>query len=347
MALVEIADVKKFLGTPKRFCLTIDRLEIAKGEFFTVVGPSGAGKSTLILMLGGFLTPDQGSIKVGKKSAMSHFGSDRFIRTVFQENALFPHLTVCDQLRISAVLSHRYSGSDDVLQAVDYFINALELKGKEDSLPSQLSGGQKRRLALGRAMIARPKLLLLDEPLTAVPGEMREDLLNLMDTIFDEKTPPAVVVVTHDADLALSRSDRIAVLISTKNGESEEGEFKRVGTPEDVYSSPSSMEVAGLLGGANTLVLDSTTFVVRPEQIALADCRVVRPDVYCEEAIIKKRIYRGYAVDYVLEWRNGETLSHVTARALSHDAQQQYCEGSTVWFAIGKRNLKVVKRPAS
>ena len=283
-----------------RFHLRIPSLEVAKGDFFSIIGPSGSGKSTLLRLIGGFGTPYRGSIRVGGVDPTHQKGRSRIIRTVFQDLALFPHMTVAQQLELAARLAGHTN--DARRQLATQWIDRLQLGAKRDSRPHQLSGGQRQRLALGRAMIANPKLLLLDEPMTALDHGLRLDLWKYIDDL-DRDSDTTFIVITHDPDIALSRSNRIAVL--------EEGQCIQVGTPTELYRQPGNQTVARLLGSANVVKWQGREFVVRPERIVIAPIPVQKD--FSDIAVLLRCAYYGSMIEYTLAWGNRE---HILVRGM-------------------------------
>ena len=311
--VVQLQDVKKRLG---RFCLDIQEMEIRSGEFFTIVGPSGSGKTTLLNLLAGFSLPDQGTIRVNGVSPHKLVGSRRIIRTLFQDLALFPHLTVAQQLALAAASSTKATA--DLKALISAWLDRLQLEPKRHLYPHQLSGGQRQRLALGRAMIGEPQIIILDEPMTALDYGLRADLWSWVERVA-ESYPATFIVVTHDPDIALSRSTRIAVI--------DDGRCVQVGSPEEIYSTPKSEDIARLLGSANIIQVNSRTLVVRPEKVVLSADPIDSVD-FCEQARILRRVYKGSSVEYSLFWKN-QLLS---ARDPFGSSSVTYVESQAVHF---------------
>lgn len=251
--------VKKAVKGLGSFKLFVKSLSVAQGEAVSIIGESGSGKSTLLHLIGGFLRPDSGRVTIRDQAAHEHFGRRRTIRTLFQDLALFPHLTVRKQLALS--LQAVGGNGDPDGQVVQNMIRHLSLVKREDHLPSQLSGGERHRLALGRALIAQPEVLLFDEPMTGLDLGNRLALWGHVDAHIRRKAT-TVIMVTHDPDIALGRSDKIVVV--------ERGTCTRVGRPRELYGDPQSVLVANLLGGANVITIDGTLFQVEPSKIHLS-----------------------------------------------------------------------------
>src|SRR4051794_13082226 len=241
----------RLVGVRKRFgeIAAVDGvdLEIRHGEFFTMLGPSGSGKTTCLRMIAGFERPDDGRIELGGQDVTNLPPADRDVNTVFQDYALFPHMSVAENVGYGLKVKGVAKG--DRADRVDEALALVRLEGYGDRRPSQLSGGQRQRVALARALVNRPRVLLLDEPLGALDLKLRQQLQVELKRIQSE-VGITFVYVTHDQDEALTMSDRIAVM--------DEGKVLQVGTPRDVYEEPGSRFVAGFVGVSNLLELPVT-----------------------------------------------------------------------------------------
>ena len=242
-----------FRNVTKRFggeVVAVDAmsLDIAPGEFFTLLGPSGSGKSTLLNLVLGALQPDEGEILVGGRPIVSVPMHKRNIGMVFQNYALFPHMTVFKN--IAFPLSMRKMSKDEISERVTEVLGLVQLPGFEERYPSQVSGGQQQRIATARAIAAKPPLILMDEPLGALDVKLRIEMQEQL-RLLHRSLGITVIYVTHDQDEAMTLSDRIAVM--------RDGRIEQVGTPREVYEQPANTWVASFLGDAN-----------------LIDCRVVR-----------------------------------------------------------------------
>jgi len=226
-------------------------LEIKKGEFFSLLGPSGCGKTTLLRIIAGFETPDTGLVTFDGVDVLPLPPNMRHAKTVFQNNALFPHLSIFENvafpLRIKKVPNREIK-----LKVMDY-LKLVELENHAHKKPSQLSGGQKQRVAIARALINEPSVLLLDEPLSALDAKLRQHMLIELDKIHD-KIGITFIYVTHDQQEALSVSDRLAVMC--------QGDVLQVGTPHEIYESPATDFVARFIGETN--LFDGTVVAVEP-----------------------------------------------------------------------------------
>jgi spermidine/putrescine transport system ATP-binding protein len=233
-------------------------LSIADGEFFSLLGPSGCGKTTTLRMIAGFVEPDEGRIFLHGKDVTSVPPNKRPVNLVFQQYALFPHMTVYDNVAFGLSVKRvprREHGS-----RVDDILRVVALEGYEKRRPRQLSGGQQQRVALARALVNRPAALLLDEPLGALDVKLRRHMQLELKRIQHE-LGTTFVYVTHDQEEALAMSDRIAVM----NG----GLVEQVGTPREIYETPASDFVADFVGTVNVLDLEGGRESVRPERIRI------------------------------------------------------------------------------
>jgi spermidine/putrescine transport system ATP-binding protein len=228
-------------------------LEIGKGESFSLLGPSGCGKTTLLRMAAGFETPDSGRILLDGKDITHLPPEQRPVNTVFQNYALFPHLSVRDNIGFGPKIAKRPAA--EIKNEVDRMLALVDLTAHADKKPTQLSGGQKQRVAIARALVNKPQVLLLDEPLAALDLKLRQRLLVELDAIHDE-VGITFIYVTHDQSEAMSFSDRIAVM--------DKGRIEQIGPPAEIYETPRSSFVAAFIGDTNfiegkvTCVIDSS-----------------------------------------------------------------------------------------
>jgi len=244
---VVIKDISKFFGDFR--ALNNVSLEIKKGEFFSLLGPSGCGKTTLLRIIAGFENPDKGELTLDGNDVLSLPPNRRQTNTVFQNYSLFPHLTVFENVAFSLRLKR--APWNEVKSKVFEYLHLVQLVDHAHKKPNQLSGGQKQRVAIARALINEPRVLLLDEPLSALDAKLRQHMLIELDTIHD-KIGITFIYVTHDQQEALSVSDRLAVM--------NQGDILQIGTPQEIYESPASDFVARFIGETN--LFDATVLTV-------------------------------------------------------------------------------------
>jgi spermidine/putrescine transport system ATP-binding protein len=236
-------------------------LDIADGEFFSLLGPSGCGKTTLLRIIAGLELPSSGSVRIHGREVGLEPPDRRPVNTVFQAYALFPHMTIADNIAFGLRMK-RYP-KDEIRRRVAEAIELVQLQGREDRMPSQISGGQQQRVALARALVNRPEVLLLDEPLGALDLKLRQAMQLELKTL-QERVGITFILVTHDQEEALAMSDRLAVM--------DGGRLVQVGTPGEVYERPGTRFVANFLGESNLLV----GTVVDPSTVRLPDGSTAR-----------------------------------------------------------------------
>lgn len=237
---IEVRDLVKSHGST----LAVDRCSftVKRGEFFSLVGPSGSGKTSTLRLLAGFEYPDRGEILIEGRSMSRTPPHQRPVNLVFQNYALFPHLTVYKN--ISFGLEMRRVSPAEIKSRVAAVLGMVRLDEKEDRFPSQLSGGEQQRVALARALVNRPAVVLLDEPLGALDQQLRQDMQLELKAI-QEQAGLTFICVTHHQEEALTMSDRIAVM--------HNGRILQIGTPKEIYESPTSTFVATFIGHSNQL----------------------------------------------------------------------------------------------
>ena len=303
-------------------------LEVRDGEFFSMLGPSGSGKTTTLRMIAGFELPTSGRILLHGADVTAIPPFDRDVNTVFQDYALFPHMTVGDNVAYGLVV--RKVAKADRTARVTEALRMVRLEGYEKRKPSQLSGGQRQRVALARALVNRPKVLLLDEPLGALDLKLREEMQIELKAI-QQAVGITFIYVTHDQEEALTMSDRLAVF--------NQGRIEQIGAPAEVYERPLTRFVAGFVGTSNLLrgeaaerILGSSgTFTIRPEKIRLATPdATVGPDETSATGVVRGVVYLGPDTRYVVTLDAGGELV-VTQQNLSTSSTEALAqEGKAV-----------------
>jgi spermidine/putrescine transport system ATP-binding protein len=343
---VVIEGVSKAFGDFK--VLKDIHLEIKKGEFFSLLGPSGCGKTTLLRILAGFESPDMGVVTIDSMDVLPLPPNRRQVNTVFQNYALFPHLSVFDNVAFS--LRIKKGSKQEIAEKVSSYLKLVELEEHAHKKPNQLSGGQKQRVAIARALINEPKVLLLDEPLSALDAKLRQHMLIELDQIHD-KIGITFIYVTHDQQEALSVSDRIAVM--------NKGNVLQVGTPHDIYESPATDFVARFIGETNlyeaevssVAALDKSEveymtelqipelgkivcttvdkvevgqkvcFTIRPEKILISKEKPLtkREDINLFRGLVEEPIYSGFQTKFYVKVNDKATLRIIKQHAKYSD----------------------------
>jgi len=290
----------RLLGVRKTYgdVVAVDHLdlEIEAGEFFTLLGPSGSGKTTTLRLIAGFERPDEGRVELSGVDVTNRAPYERDVNTVFQDYALFPHMTVADNvgygLRVKGVARAKRK------QRVDAALQMVRLPNVGARKPIQLSGGQRQRIALARSLVNHPRVLLLDEPLGALDLKLRQEMQIELKRI-QQDVGLTFVYVTHDQEEALTMSDRLAVF--------NEGRIEQIGTPAEVYEHPATEFVAGFVGVSNMLVRDGRRFTVRPEKIQMHFDGAGEG----EPGHIRDVVYVGMFTRYIVELDSGGELTVV------------------------------------
>jgi len=295
---VRLVSLRKTYGD----VVAVDRadFEIAPGEFFTMLGPSGSGKTTTLRLIAGFERPDEGRVELAGVDVTQRPPYTRDVNTVFQDYALFPHMSVADNVGYG--LRVRRVPKRVRRQRVEEALKMVRLGGYGDRQPVQLSGGQRQRVALARSIVNRPRVLLLDEPLGALDLKLRQEMQLFLKSL---QTDLAItfLYVTHDQEEALTMSDRIAVFNA--------GRVEQIGTPADVYERPATEFVAGFIGVSNVLERGGRKFTVRPEKIHMLDEEEQGEPGAAELGRIREVAYVGMFTRYIVELDSGGELSVV------------------------------------
>jgi putative spermidine/putrescine transport system ATP-binding protein len=297
-------------------------LDVARGEFFTLLGPSGSGKTTTLRMIAGFELPDAGSVELAGTDVSHRPPFARDVNTVFQDYALFPHLSVADNVGYG--LRVRKVPREERRRRVDEALEMVRLPGLGGRRPGQLSGGQRQRVALARAIVNRPQVLLLDEPLGALDLKLRQEMQVELKRIQQE-VGITFVYVTHDQEEALTMSDRLAVF--------NHGRIEQVGAPAEVYERPGNEFIAGFVGVSNVLERGGRRFTIRPEKVRLLEGP--HDGLHTEPGVVRDVAYAGMVTRYLVELREGGELQvvHQNLETTSSQALEQQGREVTVGWS--------------
>jgi len=300
----------RMAGVRKRFAdvVAVDGvdLEVREGEFFSMLGPSGSGKTTCLRMIAGFEAPSEGSIELGGRDVTKLAPYDRDVNTVFQDYALFPHMTVVENVEYG--LKVKKVPREDRRQRAEDALAMVQLSMFASRRPAQLSGGQRQRVALARALVNRPKVLLLDEPLGALDLKLRQAMQIELKEI-QQRVGLTFIYVTHDQEEALTMSDRLAVF--------NRGKIEQIGSPAEVYERPQTGFVAGFVGTSNVLSEEDAkavtgspdAFTIRPEKIRLAERGdAVEPNECTATGHVREVVYIGALTKYFVTLDAGGEL---------------------------------------
>lgn len=291
MEILQLKEINFLYGNNK--VVSDFSLSVEKGEFVTLLGESGCGKTTLLRLIAGFLEPSSGEIVLNGQVINKVLCEKRQIGFVFQDYALFPHLTVYENLAYGLKNGSGYSkNSENISEDVYNIAQLLKISDLLDRFPYQLSGGQQQRVALGRSLVLKPQLILMDEPLSSLDASLRKKLRAELKAIQKE-TGITTIYVTHDQEEAFSLSDKIAVI--------KDGSLKQYGTPEEIYFNPVNKFVAEFTGQANYVAADGKTFLVRPEWIRICQNG-------SEQGTVIEKDFYGDTVNICLETGNGRRL---------------------------------------
>ena len=326
-------------GLHKRYgdvtALAATDLTVRPGEFFTLLGPSGSGKTTLLRLIAGFERPDGGSIALAGRDVTRVPPFARDVNTVFQDYALFPHMTVAENIEYGLKV-HRV-GKQARGERVARALDMVQLGGLGGRKPGQLSGGQRQRVALARAIVNEPQVLLLDEPLGALDLKLRQHMQRELLRIQRE-VGITFIYVTHDQEEALTMSDRIAVL--------NHGRIEQIGLPAEVYEHPKTAFVADFIGVSNLIERDGRQLTVRPEKITLlADGAAEPSDAHVEAGTVSDVIYAGVLTRFVVELDAGGELT--VSRLSDLDAAGTPSAGERVRVAWQERQAYTITEHAS
>jgi putative spermidine/putrescine transport system ATP-binding protein len=306
-------------------------LDIRDGEFFTMLGPSGSGKTTCLRMIAGFERPTAGQILLHGQDVSTLPPYDRDVNTVFQDYALFPHMTVAENIAYGLMI--KKTPKTEREQRVESMLELVRLPGLGERKPAQLSGGQRQRVALARALINNPRVLLLDEPLGALDLKLRQ-AMQLELKAIQQRVGITFVYVTHDQEEALTMSDRLAVF--------NHGRIEQVGEPHDIYEHPDTPFVAGFVGVTNLVSGDMAqritgsrrTFSLRPEKIRLAARGA--PAIsgqFRVDGTVRDVVYLGLYTRYLVELEGGGDLVVAEQNLETSAAHVHQARGQAVCLA--------------
>jgi spermidine/putrescine transport system ATP-binding protein len=307
--VLELRQVSKHFPT-HRAVTGID-LQIARGEFFSLLGPSGCGKTTTLRLIAGFEEPTSGEIRLNGRGIQHLKPYQRNVSTVFQNYALFPHLNVRENVEFGL----RRRGEHQTDQRVAEVLDLVQLAGKESRRPSEISGGERQRVALARSLVLAPDVLLLDEPLSALDPNLREQVRAELKQI-QRRVGITFLFVTHDQEEALSMSDRLAVMNA--------GEVQQVGTPEEVYLRPRNRFVASFLGALNWI----DEVGVRPEATRIARL-APESSLQSRPATVLHSTFLGNCLHVEARLANGQTVVAEVSRLADNFAAG---ENVFVWW---------------
>jgi spermidine/putrescine ABC transporter ATP-binding subunit len=360
---IELVGVTKQFSAEDGKVQAVERVDLAieSGEFFSLLGPSGCGKTTTLRMIAGFEEPTSGEVRLYGDDMVGVPPNRRDMNMVFQSYALFPHMTVFDNVAFG--LRRKGVSSADTTRRVGEMLELVDLTGRERRRPREMSGGQQQRVALARALVNQPRALLLDEPLGALDLNLRQAMQSELKRIQRE-VGITFVYVTHDQGEALTMSDRIAVMNA--------GRVEQLGTPREVYEQPRTRFVADFIGTSNLLTARADRIVdgdalmvaggeqrlvvplrgaqaaagetldvtVRPEKIRIA---AEMPDADCRllgrvDEVVYQGTFTGYAVT------TDATREHVLVHAQnSHDSRDLAAEGDEVWLSWSKDHSYLIR----
>ena len=343
--LIDIVNISKAFD--ENVVLDELNLYIRENEFLTLLGPSGCGKTTLLRILGGFETPDSGKIIFDGQDITTLAPNKRQLNTVFQKYALFTHMTIAENIAFG--LKIKGKSQNYINDKIRYALKLVNLEGFENRTPASLSGGQQQRIAIARAIVNEPKVLLLDEPLGALDLKLRQDMQYELIRLKNE-LGITFIYVTHDQEEALTMSDTIVVM--------NQGYIQQVGTPEDIYNEPKNAFVADFIGDSNilsaTMVHDRLVnilganfpcvdegfgqkkpvdAVIRPEDIDL-----VKPEDGIIRGVVTHVIFKGVHYEMEVMANNYEWLVHST---------DMFPVGAEVGLRVDPFDIQIMKKPES
>ncbi len=267
-------------------------LAINQGEFFSLLGPSGCGKTTTLRLIAGFESPTGGDILLGGKPVAQLRPFERNVSTVFQNYALFPHLTVAENIAFGLERRRPQESRDIIREKVDRMLSLVQLTGKEKRSPSEISGGERQRVALARSLVLEPTVLLLDEPLSALDPQLRKQMRAELKAL-QRSVGITFLFITHDEEEALSLSDRMAVM--------NKGLIEQLGTPRELYQQPATRFVASFLGGVNWMEGAG----IRPEAMRISKEQPPRNGTRGYPGVVESSTFLGNCLQVHTKLSNG------------------------------------------
>jgi putative spermidine/putrescine transport system ATP-binding protein len=336
---VSLEDVAKRFGN----VVAVDgvTLDVSPGEFFSLLGPSGSGKTTCLRMIAGFEQPTSGRILLAGRDVSDLPPFERDVNTVFQDYALFPHMTVAQNVGYGLMV--RRIPKDERRRRVADALGMVRLEQLGDRKPGQLSGGQRQRVALARSLVMRPKVLLLDEPLGALDLKLRQAMQIELKEIQQEVSL-TFIYVTHDQEEALTMSDRLAVF--------NQGRVEQVGSPAEVYERPATAFVAGFIGVSNVLEGEAAqritgspqAFTVRPEKIEIVPLDAEADESQCTATgRVREVVYLGAITRYIVELEGGGELVVMQQNLETSSMEALQIRGKAVRLRWDRRNNRPVE----
>lgn len=310
----------RLAGIEKRYGATVAvaglGLEVREGEFVTLLGPSGCGKTTTLGLIAGFFAPTAGEIFLQGRPMAGLPPFRRDIGVVFQDYALFPHMTAGENVAFG--LKMRNLTREEIAKRVREALDLVQLSGLAERRPLELSGGQRQRVALARALVIHPTLLLLDEPLSNLDLKLREEM-RVEIAGLQRRLGITTVFVTHDQGEALVMSDRIAVMNA--------GRIEQVGTPAEIYERPASRFVAEFIGRMNFFPRDGKVVAIRPERASLSDEKPASG--FARRATVRHVLYLGATLEYHLDFEGGQ---RGLVEAPNDGNAPRFAAGQAAWF---------------
>ncbi|MEU6351490.1 ABC transporter ATP-binding protein [Streptomyces sp. NPDC047072] len=319
-------------------------LEIRDGEFFSMLGPSGSGKTTVLRLVAGFETPTEGRVELAGQDVTGLAPFERDVHTVFQDYALFPHMTV--EQNVAYALRVRKVPKAERLARAREALTEVRLEGYGARRPAHLSGGQRQRVALARALVGRPRVLLLDEPLGALDLKLREEMQVELKALQRE-VGITFVLVTHDQEEALTMSDRIAVF--------HRGRVEQIGTPAEIYERPATPFVASFVGTSNLLDGEAArrivgapgTYSVRPEKIRILkeSAESTEPENSGATGTVAEVVYLGDATRFLVDLDGGGRLTALQQNLETSSEDVAAYRGARVRLQWHRRHCVAVPTP--